>query len=193
LIAPIIAGRADMVIGNRDIENVRQFSWLKKRLQRLGSAVVRQLAGGSTIIDATTGFRAYSKEAALRLNIISDYTYTLESIIQAEHKNLAIENITISTNEVKRKSRLFKSIPEYIKRSLVTMVRVYAMFNPFRLFLTLGSIFFFCGTLIGTRFLYYYLMGNGGGKMQSLLLAAVLLLIGAQLFIARLPRRRPPS
>lgn len=183
LVKPIVDKKADIVIGNRDIENIRQFSWIKKRLQRLGSAVVRQLAGGTSIIDATTGFRAYSREAALRLNIISNYTYTIESIIQAEHKNLAVENITVATNEVKRRSRLFKSIPEYIKRSLVTMIRVYAMFNPLRLFSTLGSLFFFTGILIGARFIYYYLMGDGGGKIQSLLLGAVLLLIGAQFFI----------
>ena len=108
LVQPILEGKADIVIGNRDIENIRQFSWTKKRLQRIGSLVVRQLAG-SAISDATTGFRAYSREAALRLNIISDYTYTLETVIQAEHKDLAIANITISTNELAIKN--FKSNP----------------------------------------------------------------------------------
>ncbi|MCK5580042.1 MAG: glycosyltransferase family 2 protein [Candidatus Omnitrophica bacterium] len=182
LVEPIIKKEADIVIGNRNIENVKQFSFIKKRLQRLGTWVVRQLAG-STIEDATTGFRAYNREAALRLNIISEYTYTLESIIQAEHKNLAITNITIHTNRVDRPSRLFKSIPEYIKRSIITIVRVYSMFNPFRLFLTLGSAFSLIGFLIGCRFLFYYLMGSGGGKIQSLILAAALLIIGFQLFI----------
>ncbi len=183
LIHPILEGKADMVVGNRDIENVQQFSWLKKKLQRIGSRVVRNLAGGSSVEDMTTGFRAYSREAALRLNIISEYTYTLESIIQAEHKNLAIGNITISTNKVERPSRLFKSIPEYIKRSVVTMVRMYAMFNPFRLFLTLGSGFLFMGTLIGCRFIYYYLLVGSAGKIQSLILAAIFLIIGFQLLI----------
>lgn len=182
LVRPILEGRADMVIGNRDIENVRQFSWIKKRLQRLGSLVVRQLSG-STIEDATTGFRAYNREAALRLNIISEYTYTIESIIQAEHKQLAIENITIHTNEVKRPSRLFKSIPEYIKRSVVTILRVFSMYNPLRLFLTLGSAFLFVGFLIGCRFLYHYILGSGSGMVQSLILAAVLMIIGFQLLI----------
>jgi glycosyltransferase involved in cell wall biosynthesis len=182
LIQPILEGKADIVIGNRDIEHIRQFSWVKKRLQRIGSSVVRQLAG-SNICDATTGFRAYSREAALRLNIISDYTYTLESIIQAEHKDLAIANITISTNDVRRKSRLFKSIPEYIKRSAATILRVYAMFNPFRSFLTVGMAFLCGGVLIGCRFLFYYLMGGGEGKIQSLILAAVLLVIGFQILI----------
>src|SRR3989338_2856787 len=140
LVQPILAGKADIVIGNRDIENIRQFSFIKKKLQKIGSWLVRQLSG-SRIADATSGFRAYNREAALRLNIISHYTYTLESIIQAEHKNLAIHNITVSTNEVKRKSRLFKSIPEYLKRSIVTIIRMYAMFNPFRVFVRLGTLF----------------------------------------------------
>lgn len=182
LIRPILEGKADIVIGNRDIENVQQFSWIKKRLQRIGSAVVRQLSG-SNVPDCTTGFRAYSREAAINLNIISEYTYTLESIIQAENKNLAIANITISTNFVKRKSRLFRSIPEYIKRSVMTMVRVYSMFNPFRLFVTLGAIFSGIGILIGCRFLYFYLIGGGSGKIQSLILAAVFIIIGFQLLI----------
>lgn len=185
LIKPILEGKADIVVGNRDIENVEQFSWIKKRLQKIGSAVVRHLAD-STVADATTGFRAYSREAALSLDIISNYTYTLESIIQAEQKNLAIANITVSTNVVKRKSRLFQSIPQYIKRSIVTLIRVYSMFNPFRLFVTLGTGTACVGILIGCRFLYYYLLGMGGGKIQSLILAAVLLLMGFQLLIVGL-------
>ena len=182
LVQPILESRADIVIGNRDIEHIKQFSFIKKRLQRLGSWVVRHLAS-SNIEDATTGFRAYNKEAALRLNIISEYTYTLESIIQAEHKNLAIANITIQTNRVDRPSRLFKSIPEYIQRSIVTIIRVYAMFNPFRMFLSMGTFFLSIGILIGSRFLYYYLMGSGTGKIQSLMLASVLIIIGFQLLI----------
>jgi len=182
LIQPIIDGKADMVIGNRDIENVKQFSWLKKRLQRLGSWVVRNISG-SNISDTTTGFRAYSSDAALKLNIISDYTYTLESVIQAENKNIAIENITISTNHVERKSRLFKSIPEYIKRSLVTIIRIYSMFNPFKLFMRLGSFFIFLGFLIGCRFIYFFILFSGVGKIQSLILAAILLIIGFMLLI----------
>ena len=182
LIQPILEKKADIVIGNRDIENIKQFSFLKKRLQRIGSWIVRQLSG-STIADATTGFRAYSREAALRLNIISNYTYTVESIIQAEHKNLAIANITISTNYVNRKSRLFRTIPEYIKRSIVTIIRVYAMFNPLRLFMTLGGGMIFVGFLIGCRFLFYFLLDHGAGKIQSLILAAALLIIGFQMLV----------
>jgi glycosyltransferase involved in cell wall biosynthesis len=185
LVRPILNGAADIVIGNRDIENIRQFSWLKKRLQRIGSALVRQLSG-STILDATTGFRAYNRDAALKLNIISDYTYTLESIIQAGHKDLAIANITVSTNDVKRQSRLFRSIPEYIKLSIITIIRVYSMFNPFRLFTTIGAAIVAIGTLIGCRFIFYYLMGSGGGKIQSLILAAALMIIGFQIIVVGL-------
>ncbi|MBN1870691.1 MAG: glycosyltransferase family 2 protein [Candidatus Omnitrophica bacterium] len=185
LIRPILDRQVDIVIGNRDIDHVRQFSWIKKRLQRLGSAIVRHLAH-SSIADATTGFRAYNREAALKLNIISEYTYTLESIIQAESKDLAIANITISTNEVKRKSRLFKSIPEYIKRSFVTIIRIYSMFNPFRLFTTIGMGLSAIGILIGCRFVFYYLIGSGSGKVQSLILAAALLIIGFQVLIVGL-------
>lgn len=182
LVQPILEGKADIVIGNRDIEHVKQFSFIKKRLQRLGSWVIRQLTG-SNIADATTGFRAYNKEAALRLNIISEYTYTLESIIQAEHKNLAIANITIHTNPVNRPSRLFKSIPEYIKRSIVTIIRVYAMFNPFRIFLTISTFFITIGVLLVSRFLYYYFLNQGTGKVQSLIIAAVFLIIGFQMLV----------
>ena len=185
LIKPILEGQADIVVGNRDIENIQQFSWIKKRLQRIGSTIVRHLAN-STVSDATTGFRAYNREAALKLNIISNYTYTLESIIQAENKDLAIANITISTNEVKRKSRLFKSIPEYIKHSIVTIIRIYSMFNPFRLFATIGMTSIAIGTLIGCRFIFYYLMASGEGKIQSLILAAALLTIGFQILIVGL-------
>ncbi|MFH1360103.1 MAG: glycosyltransferase family 2 protein [Candidatus Omnitrophota bacterium] len=185
LIQPILEQRADIVIGNRDIGKMKQSSFIKKKLQRIGSWVVRQLSG-LAIPDATTGFRAYSREAALRLNIISGYTYTLESIIQAADKNLAIENITISTNEVKRKSRLFRSIPEYIQRSFVTLIRVYSMFNPFRLFMRFGLIMSLVGSLIGVRFVYFYMIGEGQGKIQSLILAAVLILIGFQLCVVGL-------
>lgn len=185
LIKPILDKEADIVVGNRDIENIRQFSWIKKRLQRIGSSVVRQLAN-SNVIDATTGFRAYDREAALQLNIISNYTYTLESIIQAENKDLAVGNITVSTNEVRRRSRLFKTIPEYIKRSIITIIRIYSMFNPFHLFTTFGMATIAVGVLIGCRFIFYYMLGAGSGKIQSLILAAALLVIGFQILIVGL-------
>ncbi len=182
LVKPILEGRADIVIGNRDIEHVEQFSLIKKKLQRTGSWVVRHLTG-STIADTTTGFRAYNREAAMRLNILSDFTYTLETIVQAEYNNLAVHNINISTNTVKRKSRLFKSIPEYIKKSTITILRIYSIFNPLKFFVTLGTFITMCGVLVGARFLYYYLMGQGGGKIQSLILAATLIIIGFQVIV----------
>ncbi len=182
LIQPILQGKADMVIGNRDIKNIQQFSWVKKRLQRLGSAVVRRLSG-SKIQDVTTGFRAYNREAALRLNIISSYTYTIESIIQAEHKNLAIENITVQTNHVDRPSRLFKNIPEYIQQSIVTMIRVWAMYNPLRMFLNLGMISLCIGGLLIWRFLMFYWAGQGGGHIQSLIISAIFTIAGLQMLI----------
>ncbi|MFP4472734.1 MAG: glycosyltransferase family 2 protein [Candidatus Omnitrophota bacterium] len=185
LVKPILEGTADIVIGNRDIENAPQFSWIKKRLQRIGSLMVRTLSG-SNIPDATTGFRAYSREAALRMNIISTYTYTIESIIQAEHHNLAIENITIQTNPVHRPSRLFKSIPQYIQRSVITMVRVWAMFNPLRMFLNLGVILLCIGGLLVWRFLIFYWAGEGSGHVQSLIVAAICILAGIQLLISGL-------
>ena len=119
----------------------------------------------------------------MRLNIISDYTYTLESVIQAEYKGLGIANIIIATNEVKRPSRLFKTIPEYIKRSVITIVRVYSMFNPFRLFMRLGGFFILVASLISGRFVYYYFVGQGGGKIQSLILAAIFFIIGFQMIV----------
>lgn len=185
LIQPILEGKADLVIGNRDIDNIKEFSLIKKRLQRMGSWVVRQISG-TTVTDATTGFRAYNKEAAMKLNIISDYTYTIESIIQAESKNLAIANITISTNPVTRPSRLIKSVPIYIKRSAVTILRVYSMFNPMRFFMSFSVILMTIGTLIGIRFVYYYLNGMGQGKLQSLLLAALCIIIGFLLAVVGL-------
>lgn len=177
LIRPILEHKADIVIGNRDIENIKEFSFIKKRLQRMGSWVVRQLSGAQ-VADATSGFRAYNRAAAMELNIISDYTYTIESIIQAESKNLAIANITITTNPVTRPSRLIKSIPAYIKRSIITIIRVYSMFNPLRFFMTFSFTLVGIGILIGVRFLYYYLHGMGGGKLQSLIFAAICIIVG---------------
>ena len=148
-------------------------------MQRIGTWVVKQLSG-SSILDATTGFRAYDREAALRLNITSEYTYTLESIIQAENKNLVIENILISTNVVTRKSRLFKSMWEYIKKSIIALLRIYSTFNPLNIFLSIGVAIMGIGFVLVLRFLAYYFIGLGEGKIQSLILAAVLLIIGFQ-------------
>ena len=183
LVKPIIEKRADIVIGNRKIEEIQHFSSIKKRLQRAGSKVVKYLSG-LDIPDATTGFRAYSKEAAIKLNIISEFTYTLETIIAAGNKGIAVENIEISTNPDLRKSRLFKNVPEYLFRSAATLLRVYTMYRPLKVFARLGGIIFFAGFLIGIRFLYFFMINKGAaGHVQSLILAAILLMLGFQIIL----------
>ena len=179
LVRPILEKRADVVIGNRRIEEIAHFSFIKKKLQRLGSRIVRYLSG-LDIPDATTGFRAYSKDAILKLNVISEFTYTLETIIAAGNKGLVVENIEVSTNPELRKSRLFSSIPEYMVRSIATLIRVYTMYRPLKVFLLLGGFIFSIGFIIGLRFLYFYLTGSGAGHIQSLILFAVLTILGFQ-------------
>ena len=176
LIVPVLNGEADIVVGARKIEALKHFPWLKKRLQKLGSWVVRQISQTS-VPDATSGFRAYSREAALKLNIISDYTYTLETIIQAGKKRLKISHISINTNPPIRSSRLIKNIRSYLQKSSATILRIYVMFNPMKLFMIIGISIFAIGFLIGLRFLYFHFQGSGG-HIQSLILAAILLIIG---------------
>ena len=183
LVRPILEKKADIVIGNRKIEEIKHFSWIKKKLQRMGSRIVRYLSG-LDIPDATTGFRAYSREAAIKLNVISEFTYTLETIIAAGNKGIAVENVEVSTNPQLRKSRLFKSIPEYIARSIATLVRVYTMYRPFKVFMRLGGLVFFLGFLVGLRFLYFFIVNKGAtGHIQSLILSAVLLIVGFQIML----------
>lgn len=182
LVRPIIENRADIVIGERPIDKTEHFSWKKKKFQHLGSWVVR-LASGTNIPDAPSGFRAYSKEAALRINVTNKYTYTLETIIQAGHNKIAMTSIPIRTNGETRPSRLFTSIWKYMKRSASVIVRSFLMYSPLKFFSTLGSIIFLLGSLIGIRFLYFYFQGNGAGHIQSLILSAVLILIGVQTII----------
>lgn len=179
LVRPILEGQADVVIGERPIEDIEHFSWLKKKLQRLGSWTVR-VASKTEIPDAPSGFRAYSREAAMKLNVVSEYTYTLETIIQAGRKNMAITSVPIRTNPELRKSRLFKNMFGYIKRSIFTIIRIFIMYKPLKFFIFFGSIIFSLGFLVGLRFLYFYLQGQGNGHIQSLILSAILLLIGFQ-------------
>lgn len=179
LIDPILFGEADMVIGDRNIKEIGHFSFVKKRLQSLGSWVVRQVSG-TRIPDATSGFRAFSREAALRLNIISRYSYTLESIIQAGKKNIALTHVPIRTNEKLRPSRLFSNLFSYIKRSSATIIRIYTLYEPLKIFLIVGGSIFFIGLLISFRFVYFFLSGQGGGHIQSLILAAVFMIVGFQ-------------
>lgn len=182
LIEPIVKGEADMVVGQRDIANINEFSFIKKILQKIGSWVVRQVSG-TKVLDATCGLRAYSKEAALRLNIMSDYTYTLETLIQAGRNDIALAFVAIGRNKYMRKSRLIKSIFNYIMHSIATIVRIYAIYEPLRTFSLIGGFVFLAGVALGMRFLYFYFTGNGAGHIQSLILAATLLIVGFQIFI----------
>jgi glycosyltransferase involved in cell wall biosynthesis len=179
LIAPIIEGKADVVVGTRPIDEITSFSPVKKFLQKVGSTVVR-FVSKTDIPDAPSGFRAMSREAALRLNVFNDYTYTLETIIQAGQKNIAITSVPVRVNRALRPSRLVKSIPSYIRKSLVTIVRIFVVYKAFRFFMSLGLTLFGAGFLAGLRFLYYYLVGDGTGHVQSLILSSILLGIGFQ-------------
>ena len=179
LVKPILEGRAEIVIGTRPINSIEHFSRTKKKLQKLGSWMVRKVSGAD-VPDAPSGFRAISREAALRLNVFTPYTYTLETIIQAGQKNIPVVTVPVRVNEVLRPSRLVKSIPSYIKKSIVTMLRVFIFYRPFRFFMTWGVFFFSIGLAISLRFLYFYILGRGSGHVQSLILAGVLLGIGFQ-------------
>lgn len=182
LIQPILEGHADVVIGDREVESIRHFSTTKKVLQRIGSWVVR-VASGTRIPDAPSGFRAFSREAALRTNIVSGYTYTLETIIQAGHNRLAIAHVPITTNPKTRESRLISNIWRYVWISASTIIRTYAMYQPLRFFSTIGLIIFTIGLIISARYLYYMSIGEGAGHIQSLILASVLMMLGFQTIV----------
>ncbi len=179
LLEPLIAGRADVVIGDRDIVSLRHMSASKKFLQRFGSWVVRQVSN-TQVPDTTSGFRAYTREAALRMSIVSDYSYTLESIIQAGKRRMAIAHVPVRCNPKTRPSRLFDSMLSYIKNSGATIVRVYAMYEPLKVFTYIGLVVASAGAALSGRFMYYYVLGDGAGHVQSLILSAVLLIVGFQ-------------
>jgi glycosyltransferase involved in cell wall biosynthesis len=182
LIRPIVLGEADVVIGDRNVDTIEHFSFFKRKLQRFGSWVVRQVSG-TKIPDATSGFRAYSREAALRVNVLTEFTYTLETIISAGKKRMAIQHIPVRTNPKLRESRLFNNTWDYVKKSIVTIIRIYTHYEPLKIFFYIGSLVFGVGVIIGLRFLYYYFFGNSQGHIQSLILAAVLLIVGFQIFL----------
>ena len=179
LTQPILEGKADMVIGARPIQMIEHFSFTKKMLQRLGSSVVRKVSH-TDIPDAPSGFRAFSRDAAMKLNVFNEYTYTLETIIQAGIKQMAVTSVPVEVNEDLRPSRLVKSISSYIKKSIVTILRIFVVYKPFRFFLITGLILFGMGLILGLRFLYFYLFGNGTGHIQSVVLAGVMMGIGFQ-------------
>ena len=173
LVAPIIAGDADMVVGDRQVMTIEHFSPLKKSLQRLGSWVVRQ-ASETTVPDTTSGFRAYNREAALQLQVVSKYTYTLETIIQAGKMTVAIDHVPIRTNEKTRESRLFKSMGQYVRRNAVSIFRIYSMYEPLRVFMMGAILIGLVAAVVWGRFFYFWAQGDGGGHVQSLILGAVL-------------------
>ncbi len=179
LVRPILEEKADIVIGERPIDQTEHFSWQKKKFQHLGSWVVR-IASGTDIPDAPSGFRAYSRDAALRLNVVNEYTYTLETIIQAGHDKIAMTSVPIRTNGETRPSRLFTSMWKYMKRSATVITRSFVMYRPLKFFSIVGGILFLFGAVLGIRFLVFMAMGDGQGHVQSLILTAILIMMGFQ-------------
>ena len=185
LVRPILDGKADIVIGERPVDDTEHFSPLKKKLQHIGSWTVR-VASKTDVPDAPSGFRAYSRQAALKMNVVNEYTYTLETIVQAGRNKMAITSVPIRTNPELRKSRLFNSMFGYIKKSMLTIIRAFMMYKPLRFFTIIGSTIFLIGLILGIRFLVFVFMGESGGHIQSLILASTLLLLGFQTFISGL-------
>ena len=181
LTGPILAAEADMVIGARPIDDTEHFSWIKKKLQRLGSWAVR-MASRTDVADAPSGFRAISRETAMRLNVFNAYTYTLETIIQAGMSNLRVKSVPIRTNADLRPSRLVKSIPAYVRRSLLTILRIFVIYRPTVVFFWPGFVLFGIGALAAARFMFDYIVGGGTGHVQSLVLGALSAILGAILF-----------
>jgi glycosyltransferase involved in cell wall biosynthesis len=179
LVAPVLSNQAEIVIGARPIQAIEHFSLAKKILQKIGSYVVRS-ASKTTIPDAPSGFRAISRNAAQKLMVFSEYTYTLETIIQAGQKNISITSVPVRVNDDLRPSRLVKSIPSYIQRSIFTIIRIYVIYRPFRFFMSIGSLIMLTGLIIAGRFLFLFLNGDGDGHIQSLILSAVLMMMGFQ-------------
>jgi len=182
LVEPITQGHADLVVGTRDITNHEEFSTLKKYLQKIGSWVVRQ-ASATEVSDVTSGFRAYTKEAALQVNVVSQFTYTLETLIQAGRSDLAVVDIPISVNPTTRPSRLFRSKRQYVRRSAGTISRVYAMHQPLRVFNIPAAVFAVAGLILFGRFGWFYLTAGGEGHIQSLIVGAVCLLVAMQMLM----------
>lgn len=182
IVKPILLHEADMVVGARDISNINDFSPIKKMLQKFGSAVLRLLSETS-VKDAPSGFRAFSKEVALRINIFDNYTYTMETLVQAGAKGFRVKSIEINVNPKLRESKLVKNIFDYIFKSMKTTIRMFIVYRPFRFFITLAFLLFFAGFILVLRFSYFYLLGQGNGHVQSLIFASIFLLSSLQLAI----------
>jgi len=178
LVRPILEGRADMVVGDRQVQGIDHFSPLKKTLQRLGSWVVRQ-ASATSVPDTTSGFRAYNREAAIQIMVVSRFTYTLETIIQAGKQLIAIDHVPVRTNPQTRESRLFPSMGSYVRRNAVSIFRIYAQYEPLRVFWSLAVIVGVAAVGVWIRFVVAYAEGSGKGHVQSLILGAVLFIAAA--------------
>ena len=185
LVSPIVAGEADMVVGARPVATTAHFSWLKRKLQAMGSAATR-VASGTDVQDAASGFRALSRDVALRLHVFNDYTYTVETIIQAGRQGMRVMSVPVHTNPDLRPSRLVRGVGPYVRMQLLTIVRVYVTYKPFRFFAAIGGASFLAGLLIGAKFLFHYFTDGGVGHVQSLILAALLLGLGVFLAVAGL-------
>ena len=182
LVRPILQAEADLVVGTRDIDSIEYFSASKKKLQKLGSWIVRK-ASGCSIQDTTSGFRAFNREAALRTIVYSKFSYTLETLIHAGSGSLTITHVPVRVNDKLRESRLAGSTWQYLKKSLVTLLRVYSMYNPLKVFLYLGGLSFLLGFTLGVRYLYFYFSAGASGHLQSLILAAILMIVGFQIMV----------
>ena len=185
LVGPIMRKEADIVVGDRQTDSIGHFSFTKKKLQKMGSRMVRLLSG-TRVPDTVSGFRAFSRAAALQINVISTYSYTVETLIQAGNKRLAISSVPVGTNPKTRESRLVKSIPRFMMYQMSTMVRMYAMFRPLRTFFMIGAVLILGALVPSGRFLYFYFLGKGGGHIQSLILATILFITGFQVLIVGL-------
>ncbi|HEX6099258.1 MAG TPA: glycosyltransferase family 2 protein [Thermoanaerobaculia bacterium] len=185
LVAPIARGAADVVIGDREVKSSPHMSPLKRTLQRAGSWAVGK-ASGLNVNDVTSGFRAFSREAAMQINVFNPFTYTLETIIQAGNRNLGVQSVPVRTNAPTRPSRLYRGIVTYLRKSVATIFRIYTLYSPLKTFFAIGAVLMFLGVALGGRFLWYFFQGDRGGHVQSLILAAVFLITGFQTWLIAL-------
>ncbi|MEA2413773.1 MAG: hypothetical protein QOI58_430, partial [Thermoanaerobaculia bacterium] len=185
LIAPIVRGSADVVIGDREVSKSPHMSGFKRLLQRLGSRTVG-LASGIRVGDVTSGFRAFSRDAAMQINVFNPFTYTLETIIQAGNRNLGVVSVPVRTNAPTRPSRLYRGLGTYLRKSIATIFRIYTIYKPLKTFFAIGALLMLAGSALGIRFLWDFAHGDRGGHIQSLILAAVFLIIGFQTLLIAL-------
>jgi len=185
LIAPIVRGSADVVIGDREVSKSPHMSGFKRLLQRLGSRTVG-LASGIRVGDVTSGFRAFSRDAAMQINVFNPFTYTLETIIQAGNRNLGVQSVPVRTNAPTRPSRLYRGLGTYLRKSIATIFRIYTIYKPLKTFFAIGALLMLAGSALGIRFLWDFAHGDRGGHIQSLILAAVFLIIGFQTLLIAL-------